>query len=176
MDDLLQSHFLAQLQWVKIKKDWVLLRKGTNFPYRTSIWHLIACKYPKFSVLQRLSCIFFWHLNGTLLSATFDNQHWQTFLWRLHIWMVKGCIHVSKVYNFLVPLMMSDFSLILIVRPFIFFIALSYYLMTSNCRMWHWDNMSVTKKATKNCKPISRSSPPLIWVPYCCCSDKRLSD
>ena len=42
-----------------------------------------------------------------------------------------------------------------------FFIALSYYLMTSNCLMWHWDNMSVTKKATKNCKPISRSSPPL---------------
>ena len=34
--------------------------------------------------------------------------------------------------------------------------------MTSNCLMWHWDNMSVTKKATKNCKPISRSSPPYL--------------
>ena len=41
----LQSRFSAQLQWVEMKQDWTLLRKRPNFPYPTSKWHLIGCKY-----------------------------------------------------------------------------------------------------------------------------------
>ena len=40
-DNLLQRPFSVQLQWVEMKLDWTLLRKGSNFPSPLSTLNLL---------------------------------------------------------------------------------------------------------------------------------------
>ena len=72
--------FYSQMQWAKMRLDWIQLRICPNFPFLASKWPLTASKYPKSAIPWKLRFTaepfsqnnllqFFWNFHGTLLKV-----------------------------------------------------------------------------------------------------------